>query len=269
MNRYRARVISNELLWPAAIRPAGRQIRESRIIWLRCPEMSKMARPGQFVLVTAGPDGFLPRPFSIHGVDGENIALFYSVWTDGGGTPWLAGRNTGDDLRLAGPQGNGFHLLPHMRKLLLIAGGIGIAPLVFLARHAVNQGFNVTILMGAGTANQLYPPERLPGGTRLFSFTDDGSQGEKGTVLDNLSCHLSGIEAVFACGPLPMYREMARLSVACPILKKARVSLETRMACGHGLCYGCTVQTGNGLRQVCHDGPVFQLDDIVWDSVSL
>jgi dihydroorotate dehydrogenase electron transfer subunit len=269
MNRYQARIISNELLWPDSTRPAGRQIRESRIMWLRCPEIAKMARPGQFVMVPSGPRGFLPRPFSIHNVNGDDIAFFYSVWTDGAGTPWLATRNAKDDLLLAGPQGNGFHLLSQTKGLLLIAGGIGIAPLAFLARHAVNQGFNVTILMGAGTANQLYPAKLLPGETRLFLFTDDGSQGEKGTVLDNLSRHLPETEAVFACGPLPMYREMARLGAAWPVLKKAQVSLETRMACGHGLCYGCTVQTENGLRQVCHDGPVFPLDNIIWDSISL
>jgi dihydroorotate dehydrogenase electron transfer subunit len=260
--------LSNEPSLPIRTLSQGRTIKESRIIWLHCPDISRTVQPGQFILVESGPAGFLPRPFSIHQVQGDNLSLLFNVAEDGAGSLWLARRSQGDEITLFGPCGNGYHLAPEAKDTLLISGGIGIAPLLFLADTALQHGCKVTMLVGAGTSFQLYPQALLPPRARVFWATDDGSQGEKGTVVDILPRHLNSHSQIFACGPLPMYHAMAKLNFKWPQLSETQVSLETRMACGHGVCYGCTIKTRNGLKQVCHDGPVFNLDDIIWDSVS-
>ena len=142
-----------------------------------------------------------------------------------------------------------------------MAGGIGIAPLVFLADEAVSQGRSVRMLYG--TANdKRYPMNLLPPDVELFSATEDGSVGKIGLVTDILPDFLDSADQIFTCGPLPMYKAMAQMSGLKD--KTVQVSLEVVMGCGLGICYGCTVETRQGLKQVCRDGPVFRLSDIVW-----
>lgn len=207
----------------------------------------------------------LPRPFSIHQVNDDSIDLLFNVWEDGKGTQWLAQRQVGDTLKLTGPLGNGFTIYPDSKNLLIIAGGIGIAPLCFLADEAVNQGLSVTLLCGTPTRHR-YPPERLPKEVELVTVTEDGSIGKKGMITDIMPDFISSADQVFACGPLPMYKTMARM----PELKNkpVQISLEVRMGCGLGICYGCTVKTRNGLRQACKHGPIFNLDDVLWDELA-
>ncbi|MFC1965094.1 dihydroorotate dehydrogenase electron transfer subunit, partial [Chloroflexota bacterium] len=162
-----------------------------------------------------------------------------------------------------GPLGNGFTLPTTPQEILLVAGGIGIAPLVFLAKEANQQGNKVTLLLATSSKTSLLPDDILPLQTNIF-ITEDGSYGHKGLATDWLeSPHSFTQKPIFACGPLPMYKTMAQI----PGLKDkpVQISLETRMACGLGVCYGCTVKTKNGLKQVCKDGPVFDLDDILWE----
>ncbi len=111
---------------------------ETRLVWLEAPEVAAAARPGQFVMVRCGQGTILPRPFSVHRVDGGQMALLFSVV--GRGTRWLAQKAKGDALDLFGPLGNGFNIDPAAKNLLLVAGGIGIAPLVFLADVAARAG---------------------------------------------------------------------------------------------------------------------------------
>ncbi len=231
----------------------------AHLLWLEAPKIALESRPGQFVMVRCGEEYQLRRPFSIHQRDGNKIALLFNVV--GGGTQWLSQRTTGDKLDLLGPLGNGFSVSPDS-KLLLIAGGIGIAPLVFLAEEAAKQGLAVTLLYGTASATQLYPH---PPKVKIITATEDGSVGKKGMITDFLPDFIKDADQVFACGPLAMYKTMAKM----PGLKNkpVQISLEVRMGCGLGVCYGCTVKTRNGLKQVCKDGPIFELNDILWEEL--
>ena len=223
------------------------------------PEIAKAAKPGQFVMVRCGDDNLLRRPLSIHQVDGDKLALLFNVV--GRGTSWLSQRVKGESLDLFGPLGNGFVINPAAKNLLLVAGGIGIAPLCFLAQEAANRGQSVRFLIGAATASQLCPEDLLPKACEHVCTTEDGSSGKAGMITDIVPEHIGWAEQVLACGPAAMYRTMAQM----PELenKPVQVSLEVRMGCGAGVCYGCTVKTTGGLKQVCRDGPIFNLNEIL------
>ena len=236
------------------------------LIWLESPQIASTAQPGQFVMVRCG-EGFrhpLRRPLSIHQLaDSSKLAFLFNVV--GKGTYWLAQRQAGDNIDLLGPLGNGFHIDPATNNLLLVAGGIGIAPLRFLADAANKQSKNITLLMGAKQAVQHLSTELLPSPMKLVISTDDGSMGNKGPATLSIPHEAKHTDQVFACGPTAMYQAMAQM----PELKgkPVQVSLEVRMGCGRGVCYGCTVKTKQGLKQVCQDGPVFALDDIIWEEL--
>jgi dihydroorotate dehydrogenase electron transfer subunit len=234
--------------------------------WLDCPSIASQARPGQFVMVRCG-EGIeyqLRRPLSIHQREGDKISLLFNVV--GMGTQWLSERRGGQKIDLLGALGNGYSIYPDVKNLLLVAGGIGIAPLVFMANEAINKGKRVTLLMGASTADQLYPSRLLPAGVRLVTATEDGSAGEKGMITDLLPDFAGEADQLFACGPLPMYKTMAGMEGLKD--KPAQISLEVRMGCGLGICYACTVKTRDGLRQTCKDGPIFNLDEMLWDELA-
>ena len=252
MNQSFAPVIANTEVMPGVY-----------LIWLESPQIAAEAKPGQFVMVYCGEDCVLRRPFSIHRIEGKRLALLFNVV--GRGTHWLSQRQAGDSLDLLGPLGNGYSIYPGSQNLLLVAGGIGIAPLVFLAQKASKLGCSATLLLGAQTAAQLYPKNLLPQKVKLITATEDGSTGKRGLVTDLLPDYIDVADQIFACGPLPMYQSMA----AQKLLKKkpVQISLEVRMGCGLGVCYGCTVKTKNGLKQVCKDGPVFELEDIIWEEL--
>jgi dihydroorotate dehydrogenase electron transfer subunit len=215
-------------------------------------------------MVRCGGETTLPRPFSIHQVDKERIALFYAVREDGRGTGWLVEQKAGDSVAVFGPLGNGFILPPTARNLLLVAGGTGIAPLYFLARHATRNNHKVTLLYGTMDRNR-YP---IQSEIEVVAVTEDGSVGEKGFVTDLLPRFAEQVDQVFACGPMPMYRDIFNRQRKLKLEDRpVQISLEVRMGCGLGVCYGCTVKTKSGLKQVCKDGPVFELDEILWDEL--
>jgi len=235
------------------------------LIWLESPQIASTVKPGQFVMVDCGEESWLRRPLSIHQLDDKKaeLALLFSVV--GKGTHWLAQCQAGDTIDLLGPMGNGYSIHPDSHKLLLVAGGIGIAPLCFLAQEALNQECSVTLLLGASTATQLYPRDLLPPEVELVVTTEDGTTGKKGVITDLLPDFARGADQTFACGPSSMYRAMATQGKQLLEAKSVQVSLEVRMGCGLGICYGCTLRTNRGLKQVCQDGPVFELNDILWD----
>ncbi len=235
------------------------------LTWLESPQIASSALPGQFVMVYCGDETLLRRPLSIHQVNKTKLALLFNVV--GRGTRWLSRRKAGDKIDLFGPLGSGFSVSPASRNLLLAAGGIGIAPLAFLAQEAVKQKHTVKLLMGAPTARQLYPRHLLPPEIELITATEDGTAGEKGMLTDILPNLAGWADQIFACGPMSMYKAMATQSQLLPKTKPVQISLEMRMGCGLGVCYGCTVKTKNGLKQVCKDGPVFNLEDILWDEL--
>ncbi|MFC1944693.1 dihydroorotate dehydrogenase electron transfer subunit [Chloroflexota bacterium] len=235
------------------------------LIWVRAPEASTLALPGQFVMVRCGEGAVLRRPFSIHRVDGPDLALLFAVV--GRGTGWLSQRVKDDHLDLFGPLGTGFRVPSSPKNLLLVAGGIGIAPLVLLAEKALVCGHKVTLLLGGETGAKLYPGRLLPPGPRLVIATEDGSVGERGLATDLIPDLISWADEVFACGPVPMYRAMAAMSAGLPKLASAQVLLEQMMGCGLGACRGCSIPTGSGQRSVCRYGPVFELGDVLWERV--
>jgi len=249
-----------------------RDISGSSLIWLRCTDIAREARPGQFVMVRCGADCMLSRPFSIHRVNGDDIALFFAAWDDGKGTNWLSQRVAGDAIELIGPLGNGFSIHPSAKNLLLVAGGIGIAPLLFLYEHAQNRGYRVKLLHGvSGEFNvedqpnppQSYPVSLLPRGIDMETVISS-PDGKTGLVLDLLPEYVDLSDQIFACGPMAMYRNMSLRKRELGLEgKPVQVSLELRMGCGFGVCNSCTIKTKHGLKQVCRDGPVFELDDIL------
>ena len=238
------------------------------LMWLECPQIASVASPGQFIMVRCERDSVLRRPLSIHQLaDKTKLALLFNVV--GKGTRWLSERKVGESLDILGPLGNSYSIQSGSRNLLLVAGGIGIAPLQFLSQEAVTQGYSVTLLLGVLTASQLYPEHLLPSGVQLFVSTEDGSKGRQGMVTELLPDFIEQAEQVFACGPLPMYHDIYVHRGKRLKDKSVQISLETRMGCGFGVCYGCTVATTGGLKQVCEDGPVFDLNEVLWDKLGL
>ena len=252
---------------------------EMHLMWIEAPEISLVAHPGQFITVIC--EGCtLRRPFSIHQAKESQVAILFRVV--GKGTSWLSLRQRGDNINILGPLGKGFIIAPSAKNLLLVAGGIGIAPLVFLAQYTSSR-YSISLIHGTSTATELYPlakanvmaseAKQSQEEIRFIPITEDGTVGEKGMVTDILPRFLDWADQVFACGPVDMYKAMANMSLQaepsnCKI-KECQVSLEVRMGCGIGACYGCTINTKKGLKQVCRDGPVFELDDILWQDVRI
>lgn len=246
MKQVSAPVISNNKVMPGA-----------HLVWLDSPEIATEAQPGQFVMVRCGEETVLPRPFSIHQSDGGKLALLFQLV--GRGTTWLSRRESGDRVDIFGPLGNGFSIRPGSQNLLLVAGGIGIAPLRFLAEDALSSGHSVKLLYGTVNEDRYQVASEID----VVAVTEDGSVGEEGMVTDLIADYIDWADQVFACGPVPMYRAMAET----PALggKSVQISLEVTMGCGRGVCYGCTLKTKQGLKLCCQDGPVFELDEILWD----
>jgi dihydroorotate dehydrogenase electron transfer subunit len=265
MKQLEAKVLSNEPLWGE---PRGTS---TWLMRLEAPEVAPEARPGQFIMVGCGEDTVVPRPLSIHRVDGDALALLFGVV--GKGTGWLSRRQKGETLNIFGPLGNGFTVKEDAKNLLLVAGGLGIAPLRFLVDTALKADKKVTLINGAAAAACLLPISLTqdlfdagvnPASLNVVNTTEDGSEGFKGMATDLIPAYLDGADQVFACGPAPMYRTMSRL----PELKSVsvQVSLEIMMGCGVGVCYGCTIRTKSGLKRVCQDGPVFELGEVEWET---
>lgn len=239
---------------------------------LQAPEIAGNARPGQFVMVRTSPcyDPLLRRPLSIHQtIAGKQVQLLYKVV--GKGTRMLAAMPPGERVRLTGPLGRGFDVAERA-AVCMVGGGMGIAPLYFLARELLRASKipKCVILLGARTVAELGP---LPrdfmdiGATEIHIATDDGSLGHHGFVADLLPLHLDHDYnwTVCTCGPHPMMKavvgECRNHGWEC------QVSLETMMACGISACLGCAVPQADlsgPYLHVCKDGPVFNADEVAW-----
>jgi dihydroorotate dehydrogenase electron transfer subunit len=235
------------------------------LLKLRSPVLAAAARPGQFVMLKTGEgqEHLLRRPISLHNVADDELHLLFAVV--GSGTDWLAHCRAGQTLDILGPCGNGFTISHDSRHLVLAAGGMGIAPLVYLARQAAAAGKQVKLLVGARTADLLLPDTAIPSAVEYIAATQDGSRGSKGLGTELLAANAAWADQIFICGPLPMFRSIARDSANLLAGKPAQVSMEVRMGCGFGICYSCTVKTSAGLKQVCKDGPVFDFNQVDWE----
>jgi len=229
---------------------------------IKCPRIAKEAKAGQFVLlkVSQGFDPLLLRPFSFHDVQSESYELVYQVV--GRGTSVLSTKSIGDVVDSTGPLGNGFKF--EEGESVLVAGGIGIAPLFLLARSLAQRKMKTILVYGAKTAASLVCKERFGSvGVSVRLATEDGSTGFKGTCVELLELLLksSTVGVVYACGPTAMLRGVAELckghNTTC------QISVEERMACGVGACRGCSIsRKDGGYLTVCKDGPVFDAREV-------
>ena len=229
---------------------------------VRTPEIATTANPGQFVhvRVSLGPHPLLRRPFSILDVNREEETWSFLYKVVGQGTQILSKRSKGEMLDLLGPIGTSFSIIE--KPALLIAGGIGMAPLYFLAGEMKKKNIPATFIYGARTERELVLLKRLTSrADEVLPVTEDGSRGSKGNAVDTASAFLAKDYGIYACGPDPML--MALKKELAKHGKSAQLSLENYMACGTGACQGCVVKTESGYQRVCVDGPVFSSDEII------
>lgn len=288
------------------MRLVGAELIESREIlpdqWLQtfhAPALVAGARAGQFVHVRPGDYSglVLRRPFSINTADHGTGMLTIHFRAIGRGTEWFTRLRPGERIDMLGPLGRPFEVDTRSRHLLLIAGGLGMAGVRFLADEAIRDGRQVTLLFGAARAAEVYPSTLLPDEVEYVVATDDGSLGHRGFVTELVPRYEAWADQSFACGPQAMLAALAALAagrqgrmgvaklgrkrgrgkIATPgsaagsaaVRRKAflQVSMEQNMGCAVGACLGCVVMSTSGTPQrVCREGPVFASTEIAWDS---
>ncbi len=263
-------------MFTGKVRANSRIAQDHFLLSLETGEAFRSSSPGQFVMlkIKGVESPFLARPMSIYSLkaakDKIRIEVLYQVV--GRGTALLSGLKKGDRVGLLGPLGKGFTLFPESRKIVMIAGGIGIAPLSFLAdayrRLRDGRKREIVSYVGARSDTCLVGMNRLQRVSQVKVSSDDGSCGYRGSVTDLLEKDLEMVRdedpVVYACGPLPMFKRLDELLRARKWT--CQVSLEARMACGVGACLGCVVRMKEGeYRRVCVDGPVFNLYEIAYE----
>ena len=221
------------------------------------PEM----RPGQFVEVSGGPSVLLRRPISINNVDYERGELWLLVAAVGEGTKYICGMKAGESLNIVLPLGNGFTMPAAPAQPLLVGGGVGVAPLLFMGSVLARAGIRPTFLLGARTADELLELDYFTAIGDVYTTTEDGSHGERGFVTDHSILNTSP-SSIHVCGPKPMMVAVARYAKSRGI--PCEVSLENMMACGVGACLCCVEKTVRGNVCVCTEGPVFNIEELTW-----
>jgi dihydroorotate dehydrogenase electron transfer subunit len=240
MKVVRSRIVGNELI-------------ASRIYKLSVKFEGEI-KPGQFFMLKTLDNSFLlPRPISVFDYNEGIVTFIYR--TGGQGTTSISKMKSGAELQLFGPLGNGFNLNDLHGEIAVIGGGIGIAPLLYLTKK-IGKSAHVFL----GFKDFIYCDEEFKRYTdKVTIVTEDGSHGEMGFVTDHVD--FSRYDAVVACGPEIM---MNKITNSCKNYNvKCFVSLERRMACGMGVCLGCTVITKDGYKRACKDGPVFSGDELL------
>lgn len=227
----------------------------------KLPEM----KPGQFaqVRVDGSPTTFLRRPISLHDVDYGTNTLKLLVQVAGDGTRRLSQLNKGEYVNLIYPLGNSFTMPGQNEKIILVGGGCGVAPLLFLAKTLKAAGFSFDILLGFRNKERIIEYDRYLALGKVYLTTEDGSIGEKGFVTTHsVMSENSNYDRVYCCGPEGMMKAVARWSKQNNA--ECEVSLENLMACGIGVCLCCVVDTTKGHLCTCTDGPVFNIKDLKW-----
>jgi dihydroorotate dehydrogenase electron transfer subunit len=222
------------------------------VVGMRAPEVAATVQAGQFVNVGWAPGPLLRRPFSVYRSDGEHIEIVLKAV--GGGTAQLLEMEVGDHVSCLGPLGRRFELAA-AQSVVLISGGLGVAPMPLAARDAKAAGMRVTWVHGARTAAELCAESE---GEEVIWATDDGSQGYAGTAVAAAPM----ADLVLACGP---NRMLAAVADRWP---DAQVAVETYMGCGTGVCLGCAVPLRRGgYDRACTEGPVYRAADIDWNAL--
>lgn len=220
-------------------------------------DTSAFTTPGQFAnIALAGK--YLRRPISVCDYDAETLTLLYDVV--GEGTAQMSEMKSGEELNILTGLGNGFDITADCKRPLLVGGGIGVAPLLNLAKAMREAGKEPEVVLGFNTADDVVLEKELTElGFRTIVTTADGSYGIKGFVTDALRGENMIYDYFYACGPLPMMRALCN---ELPI--SGQLSLDERMACGFGICMCCSLETRNCAKRICKDGPVFLKEELIW-----
>ncbi len=248
---------------------ANKQLTER--LWLvdiQVESLGAQLEPGQFVhLQIPGMEGhILRRPFSVFyaSEDGSVITILYQVV--GFGSVHLTTIKPGTEVSLMGPVGHGWHTPEGVKHALLVAGGVGGAPLFLHAKELVEQGIDVEVILGAQNADALVVEPRYTAllGHEPHIATDDGSRGHAGFCTDLVSQRIAEkqFDYVACCGPEPMMKIVSGITLDAGI--PTFISLEKRMACGIGACLSCIVETKQGRKRSCVDGPIFDASEVMW-----
>ncbi|MEX2117798.1 MAG: dihydroorotate dehydrogenase electron transfer subunit [Bacteroidota bacterium] len=236
----------------------------TRVLTFVSPDIAKSTLPGQFVNVRvhAGSDPLLRRPFSVSRVEGDHVEILFNVV--GAGTDILARKRPGDVMNVLGPLGVPYGIHGDFKNAVLIAGGLGVAPMAILTQHLKSSGKHVDTFLGARSALHLVVDHL----ENVHVATDDGSKGFHGNVVrladEYLKEHPARSAKIFACGPTRMLKAVSAFAILAGI--EGEISLEGEMACGIGICQGCPVERAGGQKKyalVCTDGPAFHCQDII------
>lgn len=249
MKRTEARVESNRLIADNAYKMVMHVERD----------IVDAAKPGQFIHIDVpGSDSrILRRPISINYMDGDRLAIVYAVVGDG--TRRLTSVREGEKLDILAPLGNGFAVDNDAKKVWIVGGGIGVAPMLFAARAFADR--EIEAFLGYRTRTAIYETELFDEVCKCVTVTtDDLTLGKHRFVTEPIKERLQTErpDVILACGPLPMFRALKEAVQDVPLY----LSMEQRMGCGMGGCYTCTCKTKNGMKRVCKDGPVFRAEEV-------
>ncbi len=232
------------------------------------PEISAALQPGQFVhMHLPNMEGhILRRPFSVYDVHPEKGTMEIMYQTVGFGSTHMVNIQPGETVSNIGPVGKGWHAPENCKRALLVGGGVGAAPLFMYAKQLVADGVEVDVVLGAQTAEAMVASGRYEEalGKAPVIATDDGSLGYSGfcTYPTQDLLNQNTYDHVACCGPEPLMRIVAGMAAQAGV--ECQVSMERRMACGVGACLSCVVDTNDGKKRCCVDGPVFEADEVVW-----
>ena len=212
--------------------------------------------PGQFINIKI--DGcYLRRPISVSDWDENTITIIYKTF--GKGTEIMSKMNVGEKLNILTGLGNGFNTNLSGQRPLLIAGGVGVPPMYRLCKELIQEGKSPIVVLGFNTKGEMFYKNEFKNlGAKVYVSTVDGSFGIKGFVTDALK-DLKDYTYYYACGPMPMLK-----AVYENLTVNGQLSFEERMGCGFGACMGCSIQTKEGTKRVCKEGPVFRKEELIW-----
>lgn len=240
-----------------------------RFVLLKCTDPNAPLppmMPGQFaqLRVDGSKETFLRRPISINFVDTKQNQIWFLVQLVGAGSRALGRLKEGDTLNALLPLGNGFSMpVSAEKKHLLVGGGVGTAPLLYLGAQMNLMGMRPTFLLGARTKDMLLQVEDFQRVGDVYVTTEDGSAGEKGFVTQHSILFKQHFDRISVCGPSPMMKAVAKFARANSV--PCEVSLENMMACGLGACLCCVEKTVKGNVCVCTEGPVFDINELTWE----
>jgi dihydroorotate dehydrogenase electron transfer subunit len=246
------------------IRDIKRLNNRNILLRLTANEALPHLQAGQFVEVQVNaPNVFLRRPISVHFYDAEKNELWLLVQLVGKATHEMSLLKQGDSLNLVLPLGTPFSMPTVVnQQLLLVGGGVGVAPLLYLGAKLKEHEHQVSFLLGGRTKDDLLQIEEFQKYGQVHITTEDASWGERGFVTQHSILQKEKFDFIYTCGPTPMMQAVARYAQQQNI--ECEVSLENKMACGVGACLCCVTDTKEGHKCVCTEGPVFNIKELKW-----